>query len=276
MVPSDRTLVFQLWHSLNTSGRRQLGELINELIDPIIPTGPETTTHVERRETQRPAEASPKGKKPKIWERDILKDVPAVREFAQKSAKDRNEDRGTSQRMSISTGVVARGLAANVSPEEILTSIIDSWGDVDALRSLYQPAPSGSAQRDENQEMEPAASVPDPASETRAVVGPQQQETMEVDDMENHAVSGTATQRDGGRQSRLPGPAMHDAIARSWADMNSSSEEEPVQAADAIQASSTDESVVPNAKGKSSTRKSVRRQRSGNNKKPPSKKGRPS
>jgi len=96
----------------------------------------ENTTSVERRETPELAEQSQK--KQKIWDRPILKNVPAIVAFGKKSSKERGEDRETSRRMSIATGAVARGRAQNVTNEMILDAILEAWDDEDQLRDLYK------------------------------------------------------------------------------------------------------------------------------------------
>jgi hypothetical protein len=102
------------------------------------------TSPVERREPKKEVAVDPpQKKKVRIWERDILKDIPQVAAFSQKSTKERGEDTETSMRLSIATGVIARGLRSGIISSDILTSLVDNWDDMDALRGLYQEPGSG-------------------------------------------------------------------------------------------------------------------------------------
>jgi hypothetical protein len=129
---------------LNPSGREQLLQLVQDLAGQTESTS--DTSPVERREPKKASTVPPpQKKKVRIWERDILKDIPQVALFSQKSTKERGEDTETSMRLSIATGVVARGLRSGIVSADILASLIDAWEDLDALRGLFQDDAGGGA-----------------------------------------------------------------------------------------------------------------------------------
>lgn len=135
---SDADSIFRLWRSLNTTGRARLMECILELGVPN--ENHRDTPPVERPEPGGIAQEPQSPKKPpkqRVWERDILKDIPQVQEFAKKSSKDRGLDQETSSRISVATGAIKRGEEADLSPEDILTDIIASWDSKEDLKILF-------------------------------------------------------------------------------------------------------------------------------------------
>jgi hypothetical protein len=118
--------------------------MINALVGTPPAEASENPTPDESQETRLTSE-TPKPSRLRVWDRDILKDIPAVQAFKQKSAKERGQDTDTSKRLSIATGAIARGRALKVPDKEILTNLIASWPDPAKLHSLYTGDPSESS-----------------------------------------------------------------------------------------------------------------------------------
>jgi hypothetical protein len=83
------------------------------------------------------------------WERPILKDIPLFQEFGKLTKKQRGTDsRGIPQLISISQGVVSRGVKAKHTERAIAQAIEANLGNPDLLRSLFIPTED----QDPNQE----------------------------------------------------------------------------------------------------------------------------
>jgi hypothetical protein len=137
-------LVIQLWVALNSGGRQQLSSIINDLMGTLPAEAGGNPPPDESLET-RQASVTPKPARVRVWDRDIIKDVPAVQAFKQKSAKERGQDTETSKRLSIATGAVARGRKLKVPKEDILSDLIASWSEPQLLHDLYMGETGSSA-----------------------------------------------------------------------------------------------------------------------------------
>jgi hypothetical protein len=88
----------------------------------------------------RPATAGPKVK---AWDRPILRDVPLFQQFGQMTKKERaDDDKGISQLLSISMGVIKRGRDSGVADQDILAALLDALRDPERLKLLFQPPAS--------------------------------------------------------------------------------------------------------------------------------------
>jgi hypothetical protein len=133
----ERMQIMGIWYQLTTSARRSLWESLGEMLGesqvggPIGPAVPTATG---------PTEAAPR--RTRVWEREILRDVPLFSEYGNLTTRERREDtRAIPRLFSIAQGVVARGRAQHVTGGEITTAIIANLGNADHLQALYGGPP---------------------------------------------------------------------------------------------------------------------------------------
>lgn len=122
------------WSYLSDNARIRLVEDLSRdlAVNTQVARGP---TSVVRQEKP-PAKVS-KRARPKVWERDILKDIPKIQEWGNCSADERSNDRATGQLVSILTGVISRGRREGVHDDTIATAIDNNISDLESLRLLF-------------------------------------------------------------------------------------------------------------------------------------------
>jgi hypothetical protein len=115
---------------------------INELGAYLNTAQPEGTTPDESRDAPAVDPPPKKEKKLRIWERQILKDLPQVQVFAKKTSKERGEDHETSRRLSVATGLIKRCRDQEISDDIILEMLKHLWDFPDLMSSILTSNPS--------------------------------------------------------------------------------------------------------------------------------------
>jgi hypothetical protein len=215
-----------LMSRLDTRSRRELYNYIGSLLGE-TPSGPGNPSG----NTGEPCPSSTNApqrsaRKPKIFDRAIIKDLPGVAEFAAMNSTEKAQNSGTNRLMSIASGTIARGRRLGLTEEEMRDRIFSTEPTSDILRDLFtEPIPS--VEGDENQGDSTSATALGDHSED--LDGPRDMEVSESKDSNASTVEPTAT-------STLVAMANHMAIQKktalvpkkkgSWADQCDTSEEE--------------------------------------------------
>lgn len=145
---AERHLILQIWASLNRDAR---GDLLNQLhgmhgeIQPQAAAAPGAAAAGAVQQLGGPPTPPPR-RGQRIWERDVLRDVPQIQAFGQLSAEARRSDPRQAQSLSLATGVVARGGRLRIEPGEISRFISENWNNPDALRLQYRPVENNEPQ----------------------------------------------------------------------------------------------------------------------------------
>lgn len=128
----ERMTIMGIWYQLSMNARRSLYETLGELLGE--------TPAVASEEASAPAaadNAAPQ-RRTRVWEREILRDVPLFVEFGQLTMRQRRDDeRGIPRLLNIAQGVVSRGREHHVTDREISTAIAEALPSADRLQSLY-------------------------------------------------------------------------------------------------------------------------------------------
>jgi hypothetical protein len=142
----ERMQIMGIWYQLSAIARRSLWETLGEMLGETQAGGPDGPTVSEIGSATLVAEFP---RRTRVWERDIIRDVPLFREFGEFTARERRDDtRGIPRLLSIAQGVVHRGLAAQMTPADISAAIIASIEDSAALQSLFGGPPQGDEDSD--------------------------------------------------------------------------------------------------------------------------------
>lgn len=132
----ERNTIMGIWSQLNPNARRALletlGGMLGEIPDVPAAAGIAIQNIVE---PNRPT-------RERVWDREILRDVPIFAEFGQMTVAQRRVDsRNIQQLLSIATGAVKRGREQGIPVDEITRAIVDATAiGPDAMRALYAPA----------------------------------------------------------------------------------------------------------------------------------------
>jgi hypothetical protein len=138
----ERNTIFGIWSQLTLDARRSLHETLGEMLGA-SPAAVDSSTGVpQNHDSGRPQ------RRIRVWERDIIRDVPIFAEFGQMTAAQRGSDqRGIPRLLSIATGVVSRGVRQGIGGPEITQALLDNLGDHAAMQALY---PDIREERDHN------------------------------------------------------------------------------------------------------------------------------
>lgn len=134
---SERMILLNIWYQISDTSR---SELLSQL----------TLRGGNPPPAQRPGaiapalgevQPAPLNRRQRVWEREIIRDIPRFSVFGQMTNAERAADSHTSQLLSIVTGVIARGRNLG-EPDEIIRNAIEANLDsVEALRSLFSAVP---------------------------------------------------------------------------------------------------------------------------------------
>lgn len=132
----ERNTIMGIWSQLNPNARRALWETLGGMLGETPALPPAGGTAVQNTvESARPT-------RERVWDREILRDVPLFAEFGHMTAAQRRADsRNIQQLLSIATGVVKRGREQGVPAAEITRALVNTSAiGPDAMRVLYAPA----------------------------------------------------------------------------------------------------------------------------------------
>lgn len=129
----ERMTIMNIWYQLSIDARRSLvdalGGMLGDQRPAVVPSGTNASN---------PDESQNASSRHRVWERPILRDVPLFQDYGQLTTRERRDDnRNVPQRISIATGVVARGQAAGITDREITEAIVANIDDIAALKGLY-------------------------------------------------------------------------------------------------------------------------------------------
>jgi hypothetical protein len=146
----ERMQIMGIWYQLSHTARRSLWESLGEMLGE-TPTAASSEAGVSRHVDVNADVGT--HTRVRVWERDVLRDVPLFAEFGQLTARQRREDvRNVPQLLSIAQGVVARGRALNMTDPVIRDAIIQFIGDPEGMRGLFGGPPEVEDNQDEGDE----------------------------------------------------------------------------------------------------------------------------
>jgi hypothetical protein len=85
----------------------------------------------------------------KIYQRDIIKDLPGVKEFSAMSSSDRSNAHGINRLMSTATGVIARARKQGLTDQQILDYLMNNHDDIATLSTSFKPVQKSESDEDE-------------------------------------------------------------------------------------------------------------------------------
>jgi hypothetical protein len=140
----ERLQIVGIWYQLSTSARRSLYDTRGEMLgETPVTASNEASVSGNTDESQRP-------RRMRVWERDILKDVPLFAEFGQMTSTQRRQDpRDIPRLLSIAQGVIARGRVNGVGDDIITGSIVAKIQNPEELSTLYAESESSEEQSDD-------------------------------------------------------------------------------------------------------------------------------
>lgn len=136
---AERREILDIWYQLSRNARIELIESLQSMLPQNSEVALPGTPPVARR--AEPGNSTGDRRRTKIWERDILKDIPEIQNWGRLPSKDRATDVATATLASVITGVIARGRRLGIPDEEILDTVRNNISSDVELKGLYQPAP---------------------------------------------------------------------------------------------------------------------------------------
>lgn len=134
-----------IWAQLSPDARRDLLQLLTGMLGetlsgPIDPRAESSSNEpVPSRELGGPSPRSPP-RRQKIYEREIIRDLPGVREFSTMSSAERAAATGINRLMSVATGVIARAQRTGMSNAEITRFLVDNHENIELLQNSFVPS----------------------------------------------------------------------------------------------------------------------------------------
>lgn len=148
---AERQQILEIWYHINRDSRFELlntlaemsGFLLHESVEPrsqaVVPS---------QQSVREPPSASVNTppRRTRVWEREILRDVPRFRAFGDLTSSARGQDTETARLLSIATGVVSRGRDQGISDEIILRELLRTQNDSAEMHGLFprreEPVPN--------------------------------------------------------------------------------------------------------------------------------------
>jgi hypothetical protein len=132
----ERMQIMGIWYQLSGSARRSLYETLGEMLGETPAVASAEAGVSGNDESQRP-------RRMRVWEREVLRDVPLFAEFGHMTAPQRRSDsRDVPRLLSIAQGVVHRGRNCMEDDGIITGQIVANLQNPDAMSRLYLEASS--------------------------------------------------------------------------------------------------------------------------------------
>jgi hypothetical protein len=135
----ERMQIMGIWYQLSPTARRSLWESLGGMLGetPVVVSNETDASH-----NVDSAAGTGTRTRVRVWERDILRDVPLFAEFGQLTARQRRDDvRNVPRLLSIAQGVVARGRQLDMTDPAIRDAINQNIGDAEAMQALFGGPP---------------------------------------------------------------------------------------------------------------------------------------